>query len=218
MIKTIILDMNGVIIDDEPLHELAFKEVCRSHGKVLTTELYRELCMGRSDQDGSLALVRHFSLGIDWQTLFTEKQKQYYRFAEQDLIPAPGLIDALKRLRGAYALGVGSSVRREDLTYVLERFAIAQYFTAWVGRDEVAHGKPAPDIYLEVSDRLTTPPRECLVIEDSLVGIQSVKNAGMLCLGITTTHTPDELTSADAYIDTFDQLTGAFIQSLQSKL
>lgn len=214
MIKAIIFDMNGVIIDDEPLHELAFKEMCRSHGKVLTTEDYRRLCMGRSDRNGAQALIRHFNLGISWETLFEEKQKKYFEFADEDLIPTPGLVDALQRLKNLFSMGVGSSVRRSDLTYVLDRFDITKYFAAWVGRDEVAHGKPAPDIYLEVANRLTTSPRECVVIEDSLVGIQSVKNAGMICLGITTTHTPEELTGADACFDTFDQLTDTFIHSL----
>lgn len=209
--------MNGVIIDDEPLHEIAFKEACRSQGSIITTKDYRELCMGRSDRAGAEALAKKYRLPITWEDLLQEKKKIYLELTNKGMIPVPGLADALSRLAKNYRLSVGSSVSRHNIEYVLDKFKIRNFFQALVGRDEVRSGKPNPDIYLKAAERLGIAPAECAGIEDSLTGIKSVKNAGMICIGITTTHTADEMNEADAVIDSFDQLTDGFIKSLRGK-
>jgi len=216
MIQAIIFDMNGVIIDDEPLHEIAFKEIFRDHGILVTTEDYRTYCMGQSDKDGIQALIKKLNLDLPWKTLYAKKQEKYLELAEADLTLVPGLIDALKRLQKNYQLCVGSSIRRSDIEYILNRFKIRQFFKSWVGRDEVERGKPNPDIYLEAAKRLGVQPDECVAIEDSLAGIESAKNARMICIGITTTHTANEMPEADACLESFDQLTQEYINSLRT--
>jgi len=110
----------------------------------------------------------------------------------------PGAIGAVRRLAADFLLGLASSSNRELIDRVLEAGGIAACFRATVSSEEVAAGKPAPDVYLEVARRLGVDPHECTAIEDSHNGIRSAKAAGTRCVAIPNAHFPPGEATAEA--------------------
>jgi HAD superfamily hydrolase (TIGR01509 family) len=121
----------------------------------------------------------------------------------------PGAVEAVRRLASAFVLGLASSSNRELIDAVLDAGGITGLFAATVSSEEVAAGKPAPDVYLEAARRLGRAPVECVAIEDSHSGIRSAKAAGMRCVAIPNLHFPpgDALAEADVVLGSLEQLT-----------
>src|SRR5205814_6058461 len=120
-----------------------------------------------------------------------------------------GAVDAVRRLAREFTLGVASSSNRPIIDAVLEVAGIADCFAATVSSEEVAHGKPAPDVYLEAACRLAAAPERCTAVEDSHGGIRSAKAAGMRVVAIPNpTYPPDEeaLAQADVVLDSISSL------------
>jgi HAD superfamily hydrolase (TIGR01509 family) len=127
-----------------------------------------------------------------------------------------GAVEAVQRLASRYALGVASSSNRELIDAVLDVARLAHHFRATVSSEEVARGKPAPDVYLEAARRLSVEPRRCAAVEDSHGGIRSAKTAGMFVVAIPNpAYPPDEvsLAQADVTIRSLDELTPELIAS-----
>jgi HAD superfamily hydrolase (TIGR01509 family) len=121
-----------------------------------------------------------------------------------------GAVEAVERLSARWPLGLASSSNREVIDAVLDAAGIAERFTSTVSSEEVAQGKPAPDVYLEATRRLGADPTQCVAIEDSRNGIRSAHAAGMRVIAIPNAHFPpseDTLASADAIVASLDELT-----------
>src|SRR5207249_8749127 len=131
-------------------------------------------------------------------------------------LPAlPGAREAVERAATRWPLGLASSSNRELIDLVLELLSVADLFKATVSSEEVARGKPAPDVYLEAARRLDVPPGACTAVEDSHAGIRSAKTAGMRVVAIpNATYPPDEeaLRLADAVVGSLDALTSDVIR------
>lgn len=129
----------------------------------------------------------------------------------------PGALDAVRRVAAAYPLGLASSSNRELIEAVLEAGGIAGLFRAVVSSEEVARGKPAPDVYLEAAQRLGTAPSACAAVEDSHNGIRSAKAAGMACVAIPNSHFPpgDALAEADRVVGSVAELSAATFSTLE---
>ena len=110
----------------------------------------------------------------------------------------PGALDAVARLATSFPLGLASSSNRELIDAVLAAGGIAGLFEATVSSEEVAAGKPSPDVYLEAASRLGADPAACVAIEDSHNGIRSAKAAGMACIAIPNAHFPPGEAAAEA--------------------
>ena len=122
----------------------------------------------------------------------------------------PGALDAVRRLAERYVLGLASSSNREMIDRVLEAGGIGDLFRATVSSEEVAAGKPAPDVYLEAARRLDVRTDECVAVEDSHNGIRSAKAAGMRCIAIPNPHFPpgdEALAEADVVLHSLAELT-----------
>jgi HAD superfamily hydrolase (TIGR01509 family) len=121
----------------------------------------------------------------------------------------PGATDAVRRVAAGFVLGLASSSNRELIDLVLEAGGIAGCFRATVSSEEVAAGKPAPDVYLEAARRLGVEPHACTAVEDSHNGIRSAKAAGMRCVAIPNPHFPpgDAVAEADAVVGSLAELT-----------
>jgi HAD superfamily hydrolase (TIGR01509 family) len=129
----------------------------------------------------------------------------------REQLPAiPGAREAVERLAARWPLGLASSSNRELIDLVLELLGVSNLFRATVSSEEVAHGKPAPDVYLETARRLEVEPTGAAAVEDSHNGILSAKAAGMRVLAIPNRHfPPDEeaLAQADVVLDSLRELT-----------
>ena len=215
MITTIIFDMNGVITDDEDLHELATQKVFGKLGVALTPDLYRQYCLGRTDAAAFVDLVRVFGLkDVEVATVIRDKSVLYQELVADNLKVYPGVIDLIHKLYRKYTLALTTSSTFEEVEAIVDQLGIRHLFRTIVCARDVQRGKPDPEPFLLTAKRLGVAPQECLVIEDSENGVRSAKAAGMPCVAITNTEDPDRLSLADHVVKRYSEIVEDLIQSL----
>ncbi|HEY5825329.1 MAG TPA: HAD family phosphatase [Cyclobacteriaceae bacterium] len=210
----IIFDMDGVIVDSNPYHKIALQQFAQKHGYELTEQLLKEKVYGRTNKQWILNL---------FGSLPEEKVKQYAREKEamyrelykNDISPVKGLVDFLELLeKNNIAKAIGTSAPRINVDFSLGSTHLEKYFSVILDDTFVTEGKPNPEIYIKAAKALGLPNSQCIVIEDSLSGVIAGKRAGSKVIGITTTHTVEELHEADLIIKDFDELTIEKLQKL----
>ncbi len=204
--QAVIFDMNGVIIDDEYIHERAFSQVLKSHGIKLTHQVYLDSCAGRTDGAGFEQLSEQFKVSIDVDEALKEKAAAYLELFPKHKRTYPGVVELISLLQNHFVLALTTSSSKSEAHLVLTEFNIKEVFSVVVTAEDVVRGKPDPQPYLLTASQLGVDPSDCMVIEDSTSGIRSAKAAGMTCIAITTTHSASELTEADVVVDSFDAI------------
>jgi len=213
MITAVIFDMNGVITDDEDLHESATKEVFRDIGVSITSENYKAFCMGRTDLAAFKDLFDAFTIENESvENLIAKKSFKYQKLIQGNLKVYPGIIPLIKELYKDYTLALTSSSTFDEVQLVMDQLRLKKYFKVIVTSKDVKHGKPNPEPYLLTAKKLNVKSENCLVIEDSKNGIQSAKKAGMVCVAIPNTEDSSKLIEADQIIENYEILTNRFIQ------
>jgi beta-phosphoglucomutase len=201
-----LFDMDGVIIDSNPFHKIALKRFCKKYGYDLTEEQLREKIYGRTNTDwitnvfGKLETAQLRSYGDEKEALFRE-------LYDRDIKPVDGLIDFLKRMdEQGIPRAIATSAPRANVDFTLAKTGVGKYFQTILDESFVSKGKPDPEIYLKTAKALNFDPRNCVVFEDSLSGVKAGKAAGCKVVGITTTHTREELSETDLVINNFVDL------------
>jgi HAD superfamily hydrolase (TIGR01509 family) len=204
----VVFDLDGVLIDSEQVWDDVREELARERGGRWHERAQRDM-MGMSSPEWSRYM--HENIGLsespeEINRIVVERMLERYAAGPPWL---PGAIDTVRRLAAEFVLGLASSSNRELIDLVLEAGEIAGCFRATVSSEEVAAGKPAPDVYLEVARRLGVDPHECTAVEDSHNGIRSAKAAGMRCVAIPNAHFPpgDAVAEADAVVSSLAELT-----------
>jgi beta-phosphoglucomutase len=199
MTTTCIFDMDGVLIDSGAHHRKAWRALLRELGvEPAGTEIWR-VTIGRPAEEAMPLLLGRPMEFAEARRLALRKRELYNAFAVEGLSAVPGVrifVDALAR-RGV-PRAVGTSATRNDAESLLDALGLLSYFDVMVTADDVTLGKPSPEVYLEAARRLGVPPAVCVVFEDSLVGVEAARRAGMRALGVTTAHTQEELLRAGA--------------------
>jgi HAD superfamily hydrolase (TIGR01509 family) len=196
----VVFDLDGVVVDSEPTHERANTEWLAGLGTALAPGL-AEAMMGRRVRDLTDVIAWQAGLGPD--EAFAGREAVFWRMlGEQALPPMPGLHAALARLAGAgLPLAVASSGTRTYVEHVLERLGMAGAFAAVVSGEEVASGKPAPDVYLLAAERLGAEPADCVAVEDAPHGIAAARAAGMRVVAVPHARTEAlDLSRADVVV------------------
>ena len=215
MIEAVVFDLDGLLIETEEIWDEVREALVRERGGRWTESAQRDM-MGMSSSEWSQYL--HEELGLEeppeeLNRLVVERMAERYR-ASLPLLP--GAVEAVKRLAARWPLAVASSSNRPLIDLVLELSGLAPYFAATVSSEEVARGKPAPDVYLEAASRLGAVPEDCAAVEDSESGIRAAKAAGLRVIAIPNRSFPpsDEvLASAEVVLRSLDQLTFDAIES-----
>ena len=184
----LILDMDGVIIDSNPVHRDVWAAYNRRYG-IETDEAMQQRMYGRRNDDivrdffgGRLTLEEVRAHGAAKERLFRETIGPVLNAAL-----VPGVREFLERHRHQ-PLGLASNAEPENIEFVLDTARLRPYFRAVVDGHQVARPKPHPDIYLRAAELLGTPPKDCVVFEDSFTGIEAAQAAGMAVVGVRTTH------------------------------
>jgi HAD superfamily hydrolase (TIGR01509 family) len=215
-IVSVVFDMDGVLVDTEHLWDEVREELTGEWGGRYTPEA-QEAMMGMSSHEWSRYLHETVGLRESPETINAEVVRRMLARYEIELPVVPGAGEAVRRLADdGYRLAVASSSNRELIDAVLEHTPLGGLFRETVSSEEVARGKPSPDVYLEAARRLGVPPERCAAIEDSHNGIRAAKAAGMRTLAIPNpVYPPDEesLAAADAVLASLDELTVAFVRS-----
>lgn len=213
MLKGIIFDMDGVLINSEPFHYQVWKEALKKRGINLDYEIYKP-CIGSTVQVLMQILHEHYGVDEKDDSLSLEVKNLKQEMIEKQGYPPliPYVKDMLERFHEAgYQMAVASSSPQEYIENVTSYWGISPYFQILVSGEHVEHPKPAPDIFLKTADILGLLPEECLVIEDSENGCRAAKAAGMTCMAY---YNPDSgkqnLQTASAVVEGFEEIDAIF--------
>lgn len=217
MISAIVFDFDGVLADSEPLHLRTYQEVLASMGAALPREEYYANYLGFDDE----GVFRALSDARGWdltpaqiRTLIAEKAAAFDAVVAEADVLYPGASECVARLAAIWPLGIASGALRPEIEGILRRHQLDRSFRFIVAAGDATAGKPAPDPYRRAAELHGRPPSACVAIEDSRWGIQSAKEAGLWCIGITHTYPVSELMEADAIVSSLADLTPELIGSL----
>lgn len=179
----VILDLDGVLVDSEPLHAVAFSEALWEEGLEMSPEEMLRFA-GVSDLDISAELHERRLVSSNPQALTARKIQRYAGMIEEHLEMRDGALEVLERSSGMFTLGLASASWRDQVDPVVSRFQLGRFFAAIVTGCDVDANKPAPDVYLVAAEKMGLPPDRCMGVEDSFTGVASVKAAGMACIQV----------------------------------
>jgi len=189
VIEAVVFDLDGLLVDSEQVWDEVRRDLARERGLPWPDEATRAM-MGMSSPEWSRYM--HDAVGLpeppeEINREVVERMLDRYHAGPPWI---PGAIEAVHRIAARYPLGLASSSNRELIDAVLEAGDLERLFRANVSSEEVARGKPAPDVYLEAASRLGVVPERCGAVEDSHNGIRAAKAAGMFCVAIPNAHFP----------------------------
>ena len=207
-----IFDMDGVLVDSNPTHKIALKQFCKEHGYDLSESDLREKIYGRTNRDWLLNLFG----SLDDETIrkYADEKEALFRRLYKDIKPVTGLVPFLDKLDAMnISRAIATSAPRANVDFTLQKTNTGKYFKTILDDSFVTEGKPNPQIYIKSAQALGFDPSNCVVLEDSLSGVKAGKRAGCKVVGITTTHTREELNETDFVIDDFNNLDPKFLIS-----
>lgn len=205
-LRAVIFDMDGVIVDSEPRHERAFREVFAEMGYAGTHGIEFQAYYGRSDRALWQDFVDRHQPPQPIDELIAWKQRRFLEILREDqplFADAPGLVADLS---ASYLLALASGSLHPVIDAVLEMGGLRRFFPVIVSSQDVARGKPAPDIFLRAAERMGVAPGECCVIEDAAAGVEAARAAGMATIAITNSLPADRLARADHVVSSYSEI------------
>jgi HAD superfamily hydrolase (TIGR01509 family) len=219
MLRAIIFDCDGVIADTEPLHFAALQRVLAEEGFTLTKEDYYSRYLAFDDRG---CFQKAFSsLTTEKLTELIDRKASYIEPAMRTHLRLfPGVADFIRRAADKYPLVVASGALKREIELVLDFGGVRNCFLAIVSAEDVTRGKPNPEAFLKAREIINAhaaariSPQECLVIEDSLHGVEAARLAGMPVLAVTNSYQKDQLSKADMVVESLDGLSLDSLQAL----
>lgn len=218
MIKAVIFDMDGLIVDSEPIHSFSLEKLLLEYGK---KPVFNEQGLihnvGEAGEESFNFLRERYSLNED---INVWKEKRRAIFAElvrkNGVRSMPGFLTLLKKLqKKKFKIALSSNRILDHVVLILDKLGVKDAFDVIVGPGEKLRFKPAPDIYLKTAELLNLQPNECIAIEDSEMGVIAGKKAGMKVIAIPSKYTKShDFSNADKVVDSLSKITGAFISKL----
>ena len=214
MTRALVFDLDGVLLDSEQVWNQAKEEVVHEHGGRWREEAPRRM-MGMSSLEWSRYLHDELGVPLEPDAISDEVVRRLERIYRDRLPLVDGAAEAVERLAERLPLGLASSSNREIIDLVLSASGLGPRFRVTVSSEEVARGKPAPDVYLEAARRLAVDPTRCAAVEDSENGIRSAKAAGMRVVAVPNPQYPPAdhaLDLADVVLQSIADLTREAIE------
>jgi len=217
VLRAVIFDFDGVIADSERLHLAGFRHALGILDISVSEAAYFERYLGFDDRDAFRAILEDNGRTADRKLvreLMASKEKAFRQLVVDNVRIFPGVDDLVRSLRAndrPVATAIGSGALRSEILLVLETTGLRPYFDVVVSADDVAHGKPDPETFTEACRRLTAlqdqlVPGECLVIEDSMGGLEAAARAGMKRIGVCNSYARADL-DADLVVESLEELT-----------
>lgn len=221
MLRAIILDFDGVVADNEPIHLAAFQDVLREQDITITSKEYYEHYVGYDDKGCFEAVLK--THGRPYSSAFiagmiAKKSRIFMERLKARLRIFPGVHALVHEASSRYRLAIASGALRHEIEFVLEQAGLRKAFAHITSAEDVGQGKPDPECFRHALNGLSRLPRrngraepavkaeDCLVIEDTLAGIHAARAAGMKVLAVANTHPARELHEADAVVMSLEEV------------
>jgi phosphoglycolate phosphatase len=210
LLRAVIFDFDGTIVDTEGMHYETTRKVLEEEGIPLTQEAFYARYLGYDDVDAFRAILKDLNLPSDparIENLAQRKAGYYQEQLHHHLVLFPGVVNFITKTAEKYVTAIASGALRNEIEFVLEAARIRDKFKVIVSAEDIEHSKPHPQGFLKALKKInqeiikTAPlirPSQCLVIEDSLAGVQASKSAQMKCLAVLNTYSEEALKSAGA--------------------
>jgi len=225
MLRALIFDFNGIIVDDEPIHFELFKQVLAEEGIKLTEADYYARYLGFDDRGAFTAAYREHGRSLDEKLLarLIDRKTIYYQSEIRSKVRIfPGVEKLVTTLVPVLPLAVASGALRQEIETILSAAGLLKHFAVIISAEDVDHGKPEPEIFLKALARLNAQVEDghpidaadCLVIEDSKEGIRGARRAGMKCLAVSNSHPTELLQEANAVVRSLEEVDLSLLEKL----
>lgn len=211
----IIFDLDGTLIDNNFYHIESFKEFYKRMNMEFSYEDYTANINGKINKVIFPYILKR-ELSEEEITKYDDQKESLYReLYAPHIKPIDGLLDFLETLKKEnYPLAIATSGLPPNINFMFDNIAIRHYFIDVVNASNITQGKPHPEIFLKAAKSINADPEKCVAFEDSVAGIRSAKAAGMKVIGITTTHTAEEIQEAHKVIQDYTQITTRDLEEL----
>lgn len=207
--------MDGVIIDSNPFHKKALDVFLSKYNIQLSENERKTKLYGRANKDWINEVFGGNLTDAEVQKLGDEKEMYWREVYKNDIKPVKGLVYFLNKLKEKQIqFAIGTSAPFENVEFTLKNCNLSSYFDVILDQRHVNKGKPNPEIYINCAKKLGILPQHCIVIEDSIAGVQAGLAAGCKVIGITTTHPANELLGIHKSISDFDELEISDLENL----
>jgi len=226
MLKAVVFDFDGIIVDSEPLHYRAFQKVLVPLGAGFSWDEYIEKYMGFDDRDAFREAFRAAYLPLtdhNLSEIIELKASLFHEVASEGVAAYPGVIELIKSISGSFPLAICSGALRSDILPVLEMLSIQDCFDCIVTAEDVSASKPDPASYVLAVNKLqllfpknAITPSATVAIEDTPAGISSAKGAGLRVLSVSNSYSAKDLAAADMVVASLAGLTTETLSRLVS--
>jgi HAD superfamily hydrolase (TIGR01509 family) len=216
VLQAVMFDQDGVLVDSEGAWDTARRAIAAENGGRWEPEATRAM-MGMSAPEWSRYMHDSLGVGLSREEISRRVVERLLAGYADALPLLPGAVEAVRRVAARWPVGLASSANREVIDAVLAASGLAGVFGATVSGEEVAHGKPAPDIYLEAARRLGVDADRCAAVEDSTNGLRAAAAAGMKVVALPNREFPparDALALASVVLESLDELSPAMLERL----
>jgi HAD superfamily hydrolase (TIGR01509 family) len=216
MIKAVIFDMDGLMIDSEPIQSKSFEHVLKEHDKRPVFKNGVVQVVGITAKDNWKLLKEKHDIKANINVLLDKKRKIYRKLLQDNVSPRKGLISLVKRLHTAgIKMAIASSSSPKNIQTVLTGLGLNDYFDIAISGESVRRGKPYPDVFLKAAEKLGLPARSCAVLEDAESGVEAAHQARMKVIAIPNRFTRHhDLKKADLVLPSLDKITLKVIKGL----
>jgi len=206
MIKAVIFDLDGVLVDTEIEHEKAFKQVLSEFNITILHQDYKHYFFGKTDKEGFLDIFRKKGIRKYNIEECVEKKREIFLKLLNGISVFKGVIELLDKLKEKYKLALASNSPKIEVEKIINLKSIKKYFEVITSVDDVIKPKPDPEIYLKTAEKLKVSIEECIVIEDSVFGVGAGKRAGMTVIAIANTEPKKKLKEADFVVENLNEV------------
>lgn len=208
MQQALIFDMDGTMVDNMMTHHRGWQKTLAVYGLDLTLEEVMATCHGKN-----MEIIERLFPGKynaeERERISFEKESWYRSIFLPELKLIAGLAELLETAqKNGIPMGIGTAAPKENVDFALDNLGIRHYFQAVIDGDDVKKGKPDPEVFFKVADKLGVPYAECLVFEDSPTGAKTALNAGMKAIILTTTHRAEEFAEIPSVLRCVADFTG----------
>ena len=214
MIKAVIFDMDGVIVDSEPINYEVIRITFEKAGVKISKKEFIEEWVVKGT--GSREAIKRHDIKMSLEDLQKIKKKIYLDVLKRKVKLKPDAKRTIINLHKKYKLALASQGHRYNVDIIVKKFKLSKFFQAIIGKQDVNKGKPNPEIFLKASKELKVKPEECLVIEDTEKGIIAAKRAGMVCIAVPDTWTKkyNDFSKADLVVNLLGEINIDVIKNL----